>query len=69
METRLGELVCPDCGAVLRQIDDRKGKEAWTCPTALDRKTRKLFFGPSADHLDCWVYTSEDLPRLQRRAK
>jgi hypothetical protein len=43
METgRAGEqLICPDCGVKLEQIDDRPGKEAWACPVAIREKLSK----------------------------
>jgi hypothetical protein len=41
---------------MLRQIDDRPGKEAWICPVALEAQRRGLLGQPGRKHKAVWVY-------------
>ena len=47
---------CPDCGTVLRMIDDRPEKERWACPVAIEAQRRGILGEPGRKHKAVLVY-------------
>ena len=50
------EYTCPECGAELRQVDHRKGKEAWVCPVALQSQKDGNLGWMDRKHEDALIY-------------